>query len=205
MYDFGPTMSSPHEFVLTSSSSQPSTLGVSPVLSEEIRANEVVIEEQRRAKQICEEHRKRFQKLYEEERQLERTKQLHQSLPAKIIPLSEEVRARQIEEQKRAKRFCDEERKRFKQLYDEERRQGGANRTAQARSGDLESRDLARRRARQGQQDKDNELLERYRLKKLRDAELRKLRLQQDERRRRVMQAQDSSMTEALLRHKASI
>jgi hypothetical protein len=60
-------MSSPHEFVLTSSSSQPSTLGVSLVLSEEIRANEVAIEEQRRAKQICDEDRKRFQKLYEEE------------------------------------------------------------------------------------------------------------------------------------------
>jgi hypothetical protein len=45
---------------------------------------------------------------------LERTKQLYHRLPAKVIPLSEEVRARQIEEQKRAKQFCDEERERFK-------------------------------------------------------------------------------------------
>jgi hypothetical protein len=78
--------------------------------------NEVVIKEQRRAKQICDEDWKRFQKFYEEERQLKRTKQLYHRLPAKIIPLSEEVRARQIEEQKRAKQFCDEERERFKQL-----------------------------------------------------------------------------------------
>jgi pyruvate/oxaloacetate carboxyltransferase len=95
MYDFCPTMLSSHEFVLTSSSSQPSTLGVSLVLSEEIRANEVAIKKQRRAKQICEEHQKRFQKLYEKERQLEKTKQLYYRLPAKIIPLSDKVRAHQ--------------------------------------------------------------------------------------------------------------
>ena len=48
-------------------------------------------------------------------------KWLLSTLPAKIILLSEEVRARQIEEQKSAKQFCDEERENFKQLYNEER------------------------------------------------------------------------------------
>jgi hypothetical protein len=204
-YDSCPTMPSSAEFVLTSSSSQPSTLGVGLVLDGDIRANEVTIEEQRSAKQICDEDRKRFQKLYEEERQLERTKQLCHRLPTKITPLSEEVRARQIEEQKRAKEFCNEERERFKQLYNEERQPEGANRTVHSRREDVEDRGLARRRAWEEQRAKDNELLERCRLEKLRDAELRKLRLQQGEQRRRISQARDDSITGDILRHKASV
>jgi hypothetical protein len=87
---------------------------------EEVRTREVAMEEQRRAKQICNEDRKRFRKIYDEERESEKIKRLCNSLPPKIAQKSEEVRARELEEQKRAKQLCDEERKRFKQLYDAE-------------------------------------------------------------------------------------
>ena len=64
-----------------------------------------------------------------------------------------------------------------------------------------ESNMLARRQVWEEQRLKDDQLLEGYRLAKLRDAELRKL----DERQRRITQAQNGSITEALLQHKASI
>ena len=48
-------------------------------------------------------------------------KWLLSTLPAKIILLSEEVRARQIEEKKRAKQFVMKSGEKFKQLYNEER------------------------------------------------------------------------------------
>ena len=51
-----------------------------------------------------------FWKFYDQERESERIKRLLSRLPAKITLLTEEVRASQIEEQKRAKQFCDEER-----------------------------------------------------------------------------------------------
>jgi hypothetical protein len=45
-------MSSPPKFILTSSSSQPSRLGDSLLLSEEVRVYEVAIDEQKRTKQL---------------------------------------------------------------------------------------------------------------------------------------------------------
>ena len=218
MYVSCSTMSSPPNLVLTSSS-QPSTLGVGLVLSEEVRVNELAIEERRRVKQICDEDRERFRKHYEVEWQLGRTKE--------ITPLSEEFRARQIEEQKRAKQFCNEERQRFKQRYDRERLSREANRTVQAGRGGvgsrglasprtreehlakdhqlIESNKLARQRACQEQRDKDDELLERYRLEKLQDAELRESRRRQDEQRRRFSQARGDAIAGDILRHKVSV
>lgn len=163
--------------LITSPPHQPSRLQDGPLLSEEVHAREVAMEEQRTAKQICDEDRRRFKKLYDEERESEKIRRLYNSLPPKTTQKSEEVRAHELEEQKRAKQLCDEDRKRFKQLYDAERESGrigrlrsgersqdGAYKVAQGKQQAGDHRPLARRREREEQQAKDAQIVQNRKL-----------------------------------------
>ena len=68
----------------------------------------------------------------------------------------------------------------------------------------IEGRKLARQQVWQEQRLKDEQLLETYRLAGLRDRELRNLRVQENEQRRRIVRARDDSTVGALLQHEAS-
>lgn len=68
----------------------------------------------------------------------------------------------------------------------------------------IEGRRLARQQVWQEQRLKDEQLLETYRLAGLRDKELRILRVQENEQRRRIARARNDSTVGALLQHKAS-
>ena len=177
-------MLSPPKFVLTSSPPQPSRLGDTLVLGnntgvesacnaltsevtrqgEEVGAHELTIEQQNRARQICDADRERFRQLYDNELRAKRSKQFRSGERPRGRP-NKTFRAREggVEPNQAAQeklRARQEQRVKDDQLR--------------------ESRRLARQRAWQEQRDKDDQLLERYRLEKLRDRELRKLRLQQD-------------------------
>ena len=116
-------MSSPLEFVLISSSSQPSRLGgglgssnndvgyvrdgLSPKVAqqgEEFDADEIAIEQQRRAKQICDTDRERYRQFYDDELRRKRPKQfLYRERPRggeSDKAAQEKLRARQEQREK---------------------------------------------------------------------------------------------------------
>ncbi|KAH6724866.1 hypothetical protein BKA61DRAFT_567412 [Leptodontidium sp. MPI-SDFR-AT-0119] len=185
-------MSSPPKYMLTSSTSQTSTLGDGLSLGDTgvVGAHDIVIEVQKRAKQICDTDQERFRRFYNDELRRKRSEQFlsrerPRGEPVKTLHAREGVldfnRAAQetvrVRQEPRAK--------------DDQLRENG---------------ELARQRAWQEQRVKDDQLLESYRLAKLEDAERRReLRLQQDKARRRVKQARDDSAMGSLLRHEADI
>jgi hypothetical protein len=189
-----------------------------PRQGEEVSAHELTIGQQERAKQVCDADRERFRQLYNDELRRKRPEQfIYKVRPRgpnkRFLATERYVEPNQAAQQKlQAKQICDADRERFRQIYDEELRAkrskqfrsgepppGGPNNTFRTREGGVEqkrkrarqeqrikddqlreSSRLARQRAWQEQRVKDDELLERYRLERLRDRELRGLRLQQD-------------------------
>ncbi|KFZ14666.1 hypothetical protein V501_03139 [Pseudogymnoascus sp. VKM F-4519 (FW-2642)] len=172
--------------MLTSSSSQPSRLGDSLVLSntgvglvrnglpveitqqsEDVRAHEVAIDEQRRAKEICDADRARFRQFYDDELR----------------------------------------RKRSKQFLSGERPRGGPKKTFQAGEGGVESNKAAQEnlRARQEQRAKDDQLRESTKLARQRARQQQRVKDDQLRESRKVKQARDDSTIGALLRHEADI